>query len=46
MKRFIEEKKLKIRGNGLCTTQLQIKKKVTGRKEKFIMISGKTKTLS
>lgn len=46
MKRFIEEKKLKIRGTLVVYNTTLDLKKVTGRKEKFIMISGKTKTLS
>lgn len=47
MKRFIEEKKLKIPGTLVVyNTTLELKKNVTGRKEKIIMISGKTKTLS
>lgn len=47
MKRFIEEKKLKIRGTLVVyNTTLDLKKNVTGCKEKIIMMSGKTKTLS
>lgn len=47
MKRFIEEKKIEnTRHFGCVQHNFRLKKKVTGRKEKFIMISGKTKTLS
>lgn len=47
MKRFIEEKKLKIPGTLVVyNTTLELKKNVTCRKEKIIMISGKIKTLS
>lgn len=44
---FYWKKKLKIPGTLVVyKTTLDFKKNVTGRKEKIIMMSGKTKTLS
>lgn len=46
MKRFIEKKIKNTRHFGCVQHNFRFKKNVTGRKEKIIMMSGKTKTLS